>query len=239
LVAGDVSKAHDLLSTFRLELPKDPDADEVFDMLNAASNSYKKKLCERFVSQKLGMTLERFLAKGEKELTPEVRNRTLLQLEELTFECELIVAKFIDNEVYLFSIEGDGGVVRHQNFAAIGTGSVIARSTLYQRAQTWQLGIEPTLYNLYEAAQLARIAPGVGDISEFLVTTSSEDGRLEGRITSPEYRKLLGKTFKSVGPKPLSKYYVLQPQHLIRLGEKARADDEKAAKQPANGQEKT
>lgn len=240
LVAGDIAKAHDLLATFRGELRSAHEAHKntVFDKLNAAVSLHKKKLCERFVSQKLGISLERFLTKGEHELTPEIRNRTLLQLEELNFDCEVMLAAFLGNgQPFLFSIAEDGEVTEHQNFAAIGTGSVIARSTLYYRQQNQYTTIEETLYNLFEASQLAKIAPGVGEITEFVIMLPPEKGKYEVSKfyrTNDHYRKLLQKTFKRIGPKPLKQYFVLgEQQHLIKIGSTEAETDDSAAKASA------
>jgi hypothetical protein len=58
----------------------------------------------------------------------------------------------------------------HQNFAAIGTGAVIATSTLYQRGQSAFSSLEGTIYRMYEESHLAyRSAPGVGQITQFQI----------------------------------------------------------------------
>ena len=171
LLAGDESKAVDLINTCR-EMFKDESVityDNVFDKLNEASSAHKQKLCDRYVRQGWGISFERFLTKGEVELTPEVRSRILHDISELKFDCDIIVLGFTQKIPCIFTIDSDGEVVRYENFTAIGTGSLIAESVLFQREQQSTDTLDRTLYNIYEAARLGRIAPGVGETHDFIV----------------------------------------------------------------------
>lgn len=207
LVAGEISKAEDLLATSRdLTLGFRPSVtDNLFDKFNQISSAHKKKLCERYVEQRLGMDFERFLTKGAKELTSEIRNQVLHRLSELEFGCELLLLGFSDNDPFIFEINQDGEV-QHDNFGAIGTGSVIAKSILYQRRQYMNQTIPSTLYNLYEASRLARIAPGVGEITEFAVMQRKVEEQSVNpvRMTTPAGIQVLEETFKIVGPQTLT-----------------------------------
>jgi len=213
LIAGETSKAEDLLSTSRdLTLGFRPSVtDNLFDKFNEISSAHKKKLCERFVQKRLGITFERFLANGATELTPEIRNQVLHQLTELDFGCEILLIGFSDAEPFIFEIDQFGEVIQHDNFGAIGTGAVIAKSILYQRRQIMGLTLEYTLYNLYEASRLARIAPGVGEITEFgVMTCKKKDESLNSlRVTTPACLEKLDETFKIVGPQELTTPLVL------------------------------
>jgi hypothetical protein len=55
-----------------------------------------------------------------------------------------------------------GGVTLCENFGAIGSGSTIAEAALMQRKHSELWKLTPTLYAVYEAQYLGRIAPGVG-----------------------------------------------------------------------------
>ena len=112
LFAGDISKAEDFLATCCDTL----DSSEftftnIFDKLNEVSSAHKKKLIERLVKKRLGISFERFLTDGAQELTPEVRNQLMYQIERLDFECSLIVTGYIGEKPFIFSIDEDGEVV--------------------------------------------------------------------------------------------------------------------------------
>src|SRR5947209_16588899 len=113
----------------------------------------------------------------------------MYEIAMVGFGCSLIVFGFIQEAPNIFRIEEDGEIHHCQNFSAIGTGSVIAHTALYQREQKGDSSIEETLYNLYEASRLARIAPGVGEIGEFAMFEPSTrtPGIVRIRITKPNY----------------------------------------------------
>ena len=207
LVAGDVSRAEDFLATCRATLLSDPETltmENVFDKFNRVSSTHKEKLCKRFVEQQLGISFERFLAEGEHELTPEVRSRVFQGLQQIEFDCEVIVCGYIGKYPQLFEIDKFGDVTSHQNFAAIGTGSIVAKSTLYQRTQKRTISLNKTLYHFYEAAKLAhQSAPSVGEIDQFVIIEPIDPPDSPMRVTQTTTKcfQLLEKTFKKVGPK--------------------------------------
>lgn len=208
LLAGDISKAEDLITTLRAVLdPVELTAENVFDKINEASAKHKEKMCKRMIEKRLGISFQRFLVKGEHELTTEARNRTLYELEGLTFGCELILFGFIQDQPfpYIFLIEEDGEVSHRQNFGAIGTGSVVAEASLYQRAQRDMYSVGKTLYNVYEATVLAHKsnAPGVGQArSFFLIAPTGGDCKIS--FIKTETFKTLERYFKKYGPKPVA-----------------------------------
>jgi hypothetical protein len=95
----------------------------------------------------------------------------------------------------------------HQNFAAIGTGAVIATSTLYQRGQSAFSSLEGTIYRMYEASHLAyRSAPGVGQITQFQILeppTVSDDTLIRMKGTNKKCLGIMKSTFEAIGPKPM------------------------------------
>jgi hypothetical protein len=219
LFAGEVSKAQDFLSTCRSVLDYesgDPlTRDDLFDKFNQASIAHKEKLCRRFIPQQLGIDFDRFFTHGEDELPSDIRARIFHEMAQLEFGCELLIFGFTKRvnvfgvqvvESQIIEIDRYGEVSLHQNFGSIGTGSVIAKSTLYQREQTHIRSPEQTMYHLYEAAKLAAgTAPGVGEIDTFLIIKPSEDETEVVRIalSTHKSREIMEKTFQEVGPKPL------------------------------------
>lgn len=222
LIAGETSKADDFLTTC-WEVLKNTKNDprSVFDKLNEASCAHKQKLCERLLRKRLGIPFERFLKQGEKELTPEVRTRVLYEIEELDFGCEVLVIGFDGTQPFIYSIDADGEVRQHQSFATIGTGSVIAKSTIYQREFSAGCKVEQALYTLYEAARLARIAPGVGATDLFIVLDppQRENARPRTRMATKAVLKILEKTFRKFGPKPNFKTPDSEEDWFLDLGE--------------------
>jgi hypothetical protein len=206
LLAGDISKAEDFAATCRSVLkPREFTYDNVFDKLNEASAKHKEKLTKRLIEMRLGMSFDRFLKRGERELTLEARNRALYEIERIDFGCELIVFGFIVDWPIpqIFSINTDGEVSHNQNFAAIGTGSEVAEAVLYQRQQYSERTIEQTLYVLFEAGMLAHMsnAPGVGPPSGIYLMEPAADGNIRQRIIKSEAVDVLVGYLRKYGPK--------------------------------------
>ena len=180
LIAGDTSKSLDFLSTARAAFESDPtpvSRNNVFDRFNDISCTHKEKLCQRFIRQQLGISFDQFMNQSEDELPPDLRGRLFHEMGQLEYGCELLVLGFnkhtlhsgdVTFEPNIIEIDRYGEVSMHQNFAAIGTGAVIATSTLYQRGQSAFSSLESTIYRMYEASHLAyKSAPGVGEIPQF------------------------------------------------------------------------
>jgi hypothetical protein len=221
LLSGDTSKAAGLITTCR-EVIKDGEGityDNISDKLNKVSSRHKHKLCDQYIRQGWGISFERFLTKGQIELTPEVRNRIFHDLGELRFDCDITIIGFTSGVPCIFTIHNDGEVVGYENFAAIGTGSLIAESVLFQREQQSTDSFERTLYNVYEAARLGRIAPGVGDTQDFLLVSPpiEDDSHIGISSVTRKGLGLLDETFKTVGPKALIDVPVITDEHFLPL----------------------
>jgi hypothetical protein len=183
--------------------------------LNEASSAHKRKLCERYVEQRWGITFERFLTRSKSELTAEVRNRIWHDLGELEFDCDLIVVGFTSGIACLLGIQSDGEVIRYENFAAIGTGKLIAESVLFQREQQNTDSFRRTLYNVYEAARLGRIAPGVGETDSFIMLAPpvADDSDVGVSHVNRNALHLLEEAFEAVGPKALTNPPEITDEH--------------------------
>lgn len=218
LVAGGSSKSAEMLATLRASFREHDEEftrENIFDKFNEASCTHKEKLCRRYVRQQLGIDFERFLIHGEAELPPDVRARVFHEMGQLEFGGELLVFGFTRRinslgvvviEPHIIEIDRYGEVVLHPNFAAIGSGSVIANSTLYQREQEAYASPEDTLYHMYEAARLASAsAPGVGKVNDFLLIgpPTEEQGVTRLWRVRPNRLISMGEIFEAIGPKPL------------------------------------
>jgi len=232
LMAGEMSKALDFIATARSVIDRD-DAeplrlDNLVDKFNEVSSTHKEKLCRRYVHQRLGIDFERFLAHGEAELPTDVRARIFNDLSQLDYGCELIVFGFVRHESRMLKrvlcvpriieIDRYGEVFQHQNFAAIGTGSIIAKSTLYQREQMSFLALDQTLYHVYEAAKLAHsTAPGVGEIEFLVVAYADDEGAMRLAQTTPTCLETMSRLFAEVGPKSITSIPALGDNSLIEI----------------------
>lgn len=241
LLAGEIGKAEDFLATSRELLnPEEFTSRNIFDKLNEVSCAHKKKLIERHVQMRLGISFERFLTEGEHELTSQVRNQMMYEIERLDFGCSLILFGYIQHEPFMFSIDSEGEVTFCQNFSAIGTGAVIAEATLYQRGQSaFNSSLDQTLYNLYEASEMARIAPGVSKTRHFAVfePSETEDEKVTLNVLSDECLDTLGELFNQYGSKrideipPLSLKYIgfILPSDTIGLWREKKVAEWRAA----------
>jgi|SRR5215212_4969057 len=218
LIAGDTSKSLDFLSTTRAAFEADPtpvSRNNVFDRFNDISCAHKEKLCHRFIRQQLGISFDQFMNQSEDDLPSDLRGRLFHEMGQLEYGCELLVFGFTKRELHsgdtifepkIVEIDRYGEVFMHQNFAAIGTGAVIAKSTLYQRGQSAFTSLESTIYRIFEASHLAyKSAPGVGQITQFQIleppTVTDDTLRLKG--TNQKCLGIMASTFEAIGPKPM------------------------------------
>jgi hypothetical protein len=121
LLADDISKAKDFAATCRSVLDSSKfTAQNIFDKINEASSKHKEKLCARMVEMRLGISFKRFLENGGQELTAEVRNRVLYELEGLNFGCDLILFGFIQDFPYILSTDHEGEVSLNETLSPSG-----------------------------------------------------------------------------------------------------------------------
>jgi hypothetical protein len=250
LVAGESSKSRELLATLRATFtngPEDLTRVNIFDKFNEVSCAHKEKLSRRYVRQMLAVDFERFLVQGEREFPSDVRARIFHEMGQLEFGGSLLVFGFTKRtnllgaeviEPHIVEIDRYGEVTIHPNFAAIGTGTMIAGATLYQRGQQAFTSVERTVYHMYEAARLAsKSAPSVGAVEEFLV--------LDPPAGDYELTKLwrvgagclyrMGAVFGEVGPRPLTEIAELEEgdlQYMNPLGSEGPPEDEEDATPP-------
>jgi hypothetical protein len=217
LIAGDISSAKEFAKTCRSVLdPSEFTVLNIADKLTEAALAHKRKLAERLVRSTLNIPFERFVKHGEKEVPPDIRNRLWYDLGQLDLGCSAIVYGFLSERSQLFLIEGSADVKICPDFIAIGTGSVVAQSTLYYREQSGACSIERSLYNLNEAFLLARDrAPGVGGDANATICAPNETGGMDTYLVLSKYHAKLYAAFKRYGPKPAKNVPPLEPGSLL------------------------
>lgn len=110
------------------------------------------------------MTYEAFLAAvGGRQIPASVATETLTEIKNIELDCELIILTFdTKNDARIYTVNVDGSVEVCDNFAAIGSGSLIAEGVLFQREHESTMPLGPTIYHVFEAMKLGSIASDVG-----------------------------------------------------------------------------
>lgn len=217
LIAGDISSAKEFAKTCRSVLdPSEFTVLNIVDKLTEAALAHKRKLAERLVRSTLNIPFERFVKHGEKEIPPDLRNRLWYDLAQLDLGCSAIVYGFLSKRSQIFLIEESCEVKIHPDFVAIGTGSVVAQSTLFYREQGEACSVERSLYNLNEAFLLARdSAPGVGGDANATICAPNATGGMDTYLVLSKYHAKLYAAFKRYGPKPARNVPSLEPGFLL------------------------
>ncbi len=217
LLAGEMSKAEEFTATLRSMLKAEEFTREnIWDKLNEGSCAHKEKLCKQMIGLRLGISWERFLASGDTEVSPEVRNRLWYEVQDLKFGCELVVCGFINNGTHIFRIDDTGNVSGEQNFASVGTGSMIAESVLDRRGQSRDMSLEQTIYNVAEAFALTvkGKAPGVGGMPHMLI--AKEIGSdVVVKTTGLKLDRLLSEWLRKYSPKDVGDLQTLDDTYFF------------------------
>jgi hypothetical protein len=230
LYAGDPSQAEDFLATSRTVFDSNPlSRNTVYDILNGVVSTHREKIYERHLRNSLGVSYDRFLTRGETEIDGKTRNEIFTELRDLDFGCELIIIGFISEREFMFYVSNHGAISRIHDFITIGSGSVIADSLLFLRAQRHDNSVERTLYNLYEASQLSkRVAPGVGETKDFAVLEAPFPGcsSMGMRILNRPSIERLKESFDQVGLRPLVTEPTFEPDSYSRVMERRSPDSQ-------------
>lgn len=221
LWADGEAEADDLANTLKEVLrPETFTFQNIVHKFSEATAIHKKKLTERHVSLKLGISFERFLTHGEREVSADVRNQLWHEIRHVDFGCEMLVSGFGNGVPLVFKIDNEGTVTRVEHFAAIGSGAHVAEAVLYQRNQQLTTELNQTLYNVYEAFKLSsQIAPAVAGgphiwLSEHEILNRAEI--VEQYVTCSGL-KVLERCFKKYGPKTPKNIPVLKDDNLFTV----------------------
>src|SRR5207302_1259127 len=115
---------------------------------------YKADFANSLIQATLGMSYEEFKDKGKTLLPPKLYGSLLTDIRAHRSGAELIIAGFAQTEhvvtPVLFKISWDT-VAWCRHFAVIGTGTILAEASLFNRSQNTEYQLGPTLYHVYEA----------------------------------------------------------------------------------------
>jgi hypothetical protein len=206
LLAGTFTRAFQLKETYRTFVDRGGARlavmfrSEFMEFFRQPLILYKHQLADEFIGSRLGIPYDVFLA--NRVWFPETTYTELLTaVRRIPLECQLLMPMFLEGDAYLWRINAE--ILEYcDNFAAIGSGMDIAEASLCQREQDEDTSLAKTLYHVYEAAQLASIAPGVGK-QHTISVMYTPDGKnsLVIKSLSTKGEAVLKKKFKECGPK--------------------------------------
>ena len=146
-------------------------------------------------------------------LPAETLSRISNEIEQLHFECQLIVASHTKTGYRIFTIDSKGTVLQADGYAVIGSGSWIAQASLCQRQYSQNFTMPTAAYVIYEAKKLAENEPTVGKRTAMWVTHHRHGviGLMDGSLLLPSEDArsatrgpdLLGSWFNLYGPQQI------------------------------------
>ena len=204
-IAGDITRAIELKEVYRLLMAKQADitVDNIPSLMYRGLRIHKNRIIDEYVSRVLGVSYKRFREHGKDEFPLSIRRKVQEDASRLEFEGDLIVVPFIERTPLIFKIES-GELEVCEQFAAIGSGGYIADGRLAAREHEETDTIQDALYNVFEAMELGKQAPGVG---RFLlaVVYVGDDGKTVAEQPIGACWTALRKHFKEYGPKRIKK----------------------------------
>ncbi len=221
LWADGEAEADDFANTLKEVLqPETFEPTNIVQKLSEAAAIHIKKLTERYVSLRLGMSFEDFRTNGEREVPADVRNQLWYEIRQLNLGCEMIVSGFWNGMPLVFKVDRFGTVSRTEHFAAIGSGAAIAEAVLYQREQRLGNELNETLYNVYEAFKMSsQIAPAVAGGPHIWVAEHEifKPAEIVERYVTRSGIKVLDRCFKKYGPKKPKNIPILKDDDLYQF----------------------
>jgi hypothetical protein len=180
LVSGTMTRAEELLATYRQSLSGvKVDTSNMFDEFKKPALLHKEKRADEYVKNKFGFSYEHLRKNGKKELPASLLYESFSEIKNMELDCDLLIAGFVEDDARIFLVQGNGTVSYHDHFATIGTGGPISEAALYQRQQQKLLGLNSSIYHVYEAKKLAEIAEGVGTDTVLIVLSPPKDEEAE------------------------------------------------------------
>jgi 20S proteasome alpha/beta subunit len=144
-----------------------------------------KRLVEESVLSPFGLTLEKFL-KSRKDLGDSLYERTWAEVSRVKIDCQMLVCGFDPHHPHIFVVENPTmdrlGFVTNcdfPGFAAIGSGSYLADSTLFALQQNPARFIEETIYMTTAAKFAAESASDVGRETYIAMVTPDGEPKVE------------------------------------------------------------
>jgi 20S proteasome alpha/beta subunit len=210
LIAGTVPRAHDLVAAINREFSetrkkKEPiDKSNIATILREAARKQKYQLAGQITASELGIPYGTFLKNGKEFLSEKAFEDIETGIRKQDLDCQIIVVFFDKGQSYIYTIDSDLSVSLEDNFCCIGSGSDLANSSLYFREHDADQILRTSLYRVFEARQVARRAPGVGEKFAISVFRQDRKGTIVWQRLKEEGFRKLGTHFNRLGPKKIS-----------------------------------
>ncbi len=135
-------------------------------------------------------------------------NQTFEEVTSLNLDCWLLICAFVANRAYIFKTGGDGSFEACENFAAIGSGTLIAEGAFYQREHDSNLPVSHALYHVFEAMKVGSIAPGVGKehTIDILYPPGEKSDEVYSEVLSTKGISFMEQQFAKLGPKKFLRF---------------------------------
>lgn len=206
LVAGD----HDEIKYMNMRFSKifiESEIDKVsfteetaLSLVRSVLNERKKEKANELTNSRYGINYSDFLAQGRVWLPQDSFRELLYDVRQAEIRAEFIVAGFSNsNDPIIIETARDGCAYLREDFAVIGGGSFLARSSLAHREfyDLDPLGV--AIYSVYEAKKLAEREVSVG--KDTLTLVVPPDGKAM-KLMNEAYT-WLSQLYHEYGPKAL------------------------------------
>lgn len=212
MIAGDVARAIELKDAYRQYFQAITEMNPVVritslnigDLVKKPIQSYMFKRADEHVVRKFGLDYNSFLdSVGQSRIPNPTAVGTFGEIARLDFGCELILVTFVEGNAYIYKVTHL--VEPCDNFAAIGSGCLIAEGALYQRKHESSAPLGPTVYRVFEAMKLGSVAPTVGTEHTINVLyPPRKDETVQSQMADLKDSTLdfLERKFRDFGPRP-------------------------------------
>jgi hypothetical protein len=126
---------------------------------------HREMLVDDYIHSQIARSYEWLLESGHEVLPTEYYSQLIHFVAGVRFDAQLILCGIDDGVSLIFVIDESRGEPISkpvENFAAIGSGSMIAESVLHQRSHRSEMPLKMAIYHALEAKRLGESAPGVG-----------------------------------------------------------------------------
>jgi len=217
LIAGTITRANELLNIYAGYLNehfKNIDEFNLADHLRKPAHQQKKNLVDAYLQQTYAFDRDYFYGEGATKLPDTFISKVTADIERIKLEGSLIIAGFMKetdfstgtvwNVPFLSLVDEAQSALGtlEGEYAAIGSGTYTALSTLYRREQSSDDYLEETLYNVYEANRLSEQVPGVG--KNFLAIYVLHESGAVKEMTEAGYKHLRN-LYATYGPHDIKK----------------------------------
>jgi hypothetical protein len=193
LVSGNVTRSIELRDAYRTirsgmraqNPPEELDHKNIRRFIKAGARLFKRELTDEVATFALGLSYKEMReAIARKEIPPAVSIPVYRKIEQVDFECDVIVIPFVDDEWWMFQVERTGNFQECDSFAVVGEGAYVAQANLFLRGHDDDDSLEKTLYHVYEAMDWAARCVGSVSKNKHTINVLYPPGRLEPKVTA-------------------------------------------------------